>query len=95
MVYFILVPHAGCWQANQVALCDVIHGQNGHQESWAIEAICRRLGYAGLKQDHKKVVRSFMNSHDVASFPGSPTREQNFGERGRAWDILSREKLHS
>jgi len=33
---------------------DIIHGANGNQESWAIEAVCRRLGYTGLKPDHKK-----------------------------------------
>jgi len=26
----------------------------------------------------------------LASFPGSHTRKQKFGERGRAWDIFSR-----
>jgi len=31
----------------------------------------------------------------LASFPGSPTCEQKFGERERAWDILSDEKHHS
>jgi len=41
---------------------DVIHGNNGNQESWAIKAVCRRLGYAVLKPDHKKAVRSFMNA---------------------------------
>ena len=38
---------------------DVIHVSNGDQESWAIETVCRRLGYAGLKPDHEKAVRSF------------------------------------
>ena len=44
---------------------DVIHGNNGDQESWAIEAVCRSLGYAGLKPDHKTAVRSFGNGQDV------------------------------
>ena len=44
---------------------DVIHGNNGDQESWAIEAVCRRLGYAGLLPDHEKDVRSFGNGRDV------------------------------
>jgi len=30
-----------------------------------IEAICRRLGYTGLKPDHEKAVRSFMNGQDL------------------------------
>ena len=38
---------------------DVLHGNNGDQKSWAIEAVCKRPGYAGLKPDHKKAVRSF------------------------------------
>ena len=37
---------------------DVIHGNNGDQESWAIKAVCRRLGYAGLKPASEKAVRS-------------------------------------
>ena len=28
-------------------------------------AVCRRLGLAGLKPEHEKAVRSFMNSQDV------------------------------
>ena len=44
---------------------DVIHRNNGAQESWAIEAVCRRLGYAGLKPASEKAVRSFANSRDV------------------------------
>ena len=44
---------------------DVIHGANGNQETWAIEAVCRRLGYTGLKPDHKKAVMSFGNGRDV------------------------------
>lgn len=30
-----------------------------------IKAVFRRLGYAGLKIDHQKAVRSFANSWDV------------------------------
>ena len=44
---------------------DVIHGNNGDQEGWAIEAICRRLGYAGLKPAGEKAVRCFANSLDT------------------------------
>ena len=44
---------------------DVIHGNNGDQESWAIEAVCRRLGCAGLKPASEKAVRSFANGRDV------------------------------
>jgi len=44
-----------------------------------------------------------MISHDfmqyrltsLPSFPGSPTCEQKFREKGRAYDILSCEKHHS
>jgi len=44
---------------------DVIHRNNGDHKSWAIEAVCRRLGYTGLKPDHEKAVRSFRNGQDV------------------------------
>ena len=44
---------------------DVIHGNNGNQESWAIEAVYRRSGYAGLKPSREKAVRSFVNGWDV------------------------------
>ena len=40
-------------------------GNNGNQESLAIKAVIRRLGYAGQKLDHQKAVRSFVNSRDV------------------------------
>jgi len=40
---------------------DVIHKNNGNQESRA----SRILGYAGLKLDHEKAVRSFVNGLDV------------------------------
>ena len=61
-----LFPPPECWRSNQVALRKWrIHGNNGDQESWAIEAVYRRLGYAGLKPDHKKAVRSFRNGRDV------------------------------
>jgi len=35
---------------------DVIHGNNGNKESGTIEAVCRTLGYAGLKSDHEKAI---------------------------------------
>ena len=61
-----LFPLPECWQSNQVALQKWRNTRNnGEQESWAIEAVCRRLGYAGLKPDHEKAVRSFGNSRDV------------------------------
>jgi len=43
---------------------EVIHGNNGDQESWAIEAVCRTLGYAVLKTDHKKAARGIVNGQD-------------------------------
>ena len=59
-------PLPECWRSDQVSLRKWrIHGNNGNQESWAIEAVCRRLGYAGLKPDHEKAVRSFGNGRDV------------------------------
>ena len=61
-----LFPLPECWQSNQVALRKWRNARNnGDQESWAIVAVCRRLGYAGLKPDHKKAVRSFGNGRDV------------------------------
>ena len=44
---------------------DVIHRNNGDWESRAIEAVCRRLGYTGLKPDHENAVRSLGNGRDV------------------------------
>jgi len=43
---------------------EVIHGNNGDQESWAIEAVCRTLGYAVLKTDDKKAARGIVNGQD-------------------------------
>jgi len=40
-----------------------------------IEAVCRRLGYTGLKPDHEKLVRSFVNSWDVLESLTTPTVE--------------------
>jgi len=54
----MLADQSGC-------VSDIIHGNNGDQESWAIKAVCRKLGYVELKLDHKKAVRSAMNSQDV------------------------------
>jgi len=55
-----------CWNAGKpIRLCcitDVIHGNNCDQ---VIKAVCRRLGYTGLKPDHKKAVKSFVNGPDV------------------------------
>ena len=44
---------------------DVLHRNNGDQESWAIKAVCRRLHYTGLKPDHEKAIRSFRNGREV------------------------------
>jgi len=40
-------------------ISDIIHGNNGNQERWVIEATRRRLGYAGLKPNHKKAVKEY------------------------------------
>ena len=47
-------------------ISDIIHGNNGDQESRVIEAVYRRLGYAGLKPGHETAVRSFVNGQDVS-----------------------------
>jgi len=44
---------------------DIIHGHMATEESWAIKVVCRRLGYADLKPDHEKAVRSFANNQDM------------------------------
>ena len=58
-----------CWNVGRPirlhCVSDTIHGNNGDQESWVIEAVCKTLGYTGLKPDHKKAVRSFVNSWEV------------------------------
>ena len=51
-----------------IRLCcvsEVIHGNNGDQESWVIKAVLRRLGYTVLKPEHEKTDRNLMNSQDV------------------------------
>ena len=57
----MLAVQSGCFAKVKYLL----HGNNGDQESWAIEAVRRRLGYTGLKPDHKKAIRSFRNGRDV------------------------------
>jgi len=56
---------------------DSERGHHSDQESWAIEAVCRRLGYTGLKLDHEKGVRSFMKVWDV--FESLTTGSGEFG----------------
>ena len=65
MAYSVLVPSTGSGPIRLLCEGDLIHGNNGDQERWAIDAECRRLGYAGLKPDHEKAVRSFGNSRNV------------------------------
>ena len=57
------------WNAGH-CMCDVMHGNNGNQESWVIEVVCRRL-----KPDHEKVDRSFVNGWDV--FESLATNSEN------------------
>ena len=55
-----------CWNVGRpIRLCLHKHRNNGNQENQVIEAVCRRPSYAGLKPDHEKAVRSFVNGRDV------------------------------
>ena len=51
---------------NLVVLCNWHNTRAyGDRGNWAIKVVCRRLGYAGLKPDHEKAVRSFVNNQDM------------------------------
>lgn len=56
-------------------ISNIIDGSNGDENA---EQLSRRLGYTGLKVDHQKGVRSFVNDRDVLESLTTDSRKFEF-----------------